>query len=234
MILNPFALGVPFVPTAIAGLLAWYKADALALADAASVSQWDDSSGSANHVVQATGANQPTYRANQLNGLPTIQFDGGDYLQKASFPLTSTYTLFTVVKTTGSGFMSVLDHDIDTPRIFLFRYNGASSFELSAWSSGGLATDSQAITGANYSIVAGVRRTLDVQVYVNGATNGLTASSGTPNTPGGHRFTVGGRGAANFLTGHVAEVLVYNSSLSDANRQSVQNYLGAKYGIAVS
>jgi hypothetical protein len=48
------------------------------------VSQWDDKSGNARHVIQATGANQPTTGANTQNGLNVLDFDGDDFLAKTS------------------------------------------------------------------------------------------------------------------------------------------------------
>ena len=36
-----------------------------------------------------------------------------------------------------------------------------------------------------------------------------------------------------FLDGEMAEVLIYNQDLPESNRNSVENYLGAKYGISV-
>jgi hypothetical protein len=38
------------------------------------VSQWNDKSGNARHVTQATAANQPTYQAAGLNSKPTLYF----------------------------------------------------------------------------------------------------------------------------------------------------------------
>lgn len=68
------------------GLLAWQHAKNITLADGAAVSQWDDSSGNAHHATQATGANQPTFRADAAStGYPAVQFDGtADFLSYAT------------------------------------------------------------------------------------------------------------------------------------------------------
>jgi hypothetical protein len=52
----------------------WARADSLALSDGAKVSSWTDESANADHLIQATGTNQPLYRASGLNGLPAIEF----------------------------------------------------------------------------------------------------------------------------------------------------------------
>jgi hypothetical protein len=59
-------------------LLVWYDAsDAASITHVAgAVSQWNDKSGNADHLVQATGANQPTYSATGLGGTqPSISFN---------------------------------------------------------------------------------------------------------------------------------------------------------------
>jgi hypothetical protein len=78
--------GGAFDPLSLSPAL-WLKADALALADAAAVSSWTDSSGNARHATQGTGANQPTYRTNIVNGKPVIRFDGStDHLVTPALP----------------------------------------------------------------------------------------------------------------------------------------------------
>ena len=42
------------------------------------VSQWNDKSGNARHVSQATAARQPTYTANGLNGKPVLTFNAAN------------------------------------------------------------------------------------------------------------------------------------------------------------
>lgn len=79
-------------PLTLPGLYAWYDAgwingfnQAPPAADAA-ISQWNDLSGNGRHAVQATGANQPLYRASSgPNGFPCVNFvDNTDTMQFAS------------------------------------------------------------------------------------------------------------------------------------------------------
>jgi hypothetical protein len=82
---------VPFYPTSVAGLYAWYDAsDASTLYDATSggslvaadgaVARWQDKSGSARHATQGTSGNRPLRKAGVQNGLGTLRFDGSDDL----------------------------------------------------------------------------------------------------------------------------------------------------------
>jgi hypothetical protein len=75
-----------WVPSDKAGLQLWLKADAITgLSDTDLVSSWVDSSGNARDAVQATTGNKPTYRTNQVNGLPSVVFTGTNITTTASF-----------------------------------------------------------------------------------------------------------------------------------------------------
>lgn len=60
------------------GLVLWLDAaDSATITEAAdAVSQWNDKSGLANHVLQGSGVSQPLTNQVTLNGLNGIQFDG--------------------------------------------------------------------------------------------------------------------------------------------------------------
>ena len=91
------------IPTDIAGLQAWFKADAgtSTTTDGVGISQWDDQSGNANHATQATGANQPLYKVGILNSLPVVRFDGSnDSLSCAASAALKPVSLFAVVQPT--------------------------------------------------------------------------------------------------------------------------------------
>ena len=90
-----------FTPASIAGLSAWYKADAgtSTTTDGAADSQWDDQSGNANHLSQATGAKQPVYKAAIQNGLPVLRHDNTDDGLFNSLAVPTTFSLFCVYST---------------------------------------------------------------------------------------------------------------------------------------
>jgi hypothetical protein len=66
-----------------ASLALWLDADdaSTITLNGSNVSQWDDKSGNARNATQGTAANQPTYLATGFNNKPTLQTDGGDFLQ---------------------------------------------------------------------------------------------------------------------------------------------------------
>jgi hypothetical protein len=71
-------------------LIGWYDAqDAASITQSSgAVSQWNDKSGKGNHVVQATGANQPSYSATGFDGTRPgiVAADANRHLSKASHP----------------------------------------------------------------------------------------------------------------------------------------------------
>lgn len=74
----------PIQPNAVTGLVAWYKADALAISNGNPVSSWTDSSGLGNHATQ-NGSSRPTFITNAINSLPVVRFDGSN--DNLGFPL---------------------------------------------------------------------------------------------------------------------------------------------------
>lgn len=79
----------------------------------------------------------------------------------------------------------------------------------------------------------------------NGGASGGATLTGSPFDNGsvsssnaGRNFTISGQGTATgastsaFFNGDIAEIIIYDSALSDTNRQAVENYLLAKWGIS--
>lgn len=107
---------VPFTPTSVTGLAAWWDAsDASTLYDATSggslvavdgaVARWNDKSGNARHATQATSGNRPLRKAAVQNGLGILRFDGTDFFDSADFADLTTgnaVTIFAVVKSSAA------------------------------------------------------------------------------------------------------------------------------------
>jgi len=232
---------IGFDPTAISGLKLWLRADVLALADGTAVSSWTDSSGLGNHATQETGANQPLFKTAILNGKPVIRFDGtNDRLD-----------------TSGSASLNFTE-----ATIFVVRNNQANPCALLIAQSGGTVNNAFIMYDKRiyHHSAPGVNKNLshqnspagffvqsgrfgvapaELELWLDGV--GSTQSNGTSGTPSD--YTVINRAATvgsmnppgpEKLNGDIAEIIVYDSALSEWNRKAVEQWLGQKYAITVA
>lgn len=235
-----------FSPTDVGGLQLWFDADAISgLADGDSVSQWDDLSGTDRHATQATSSRQPTYKAGIQNGRPIVRFDGGDAIQTAATQVVGadgTWSAFAVARRTGgSGVGSIVHHD-NTRTVATYvrvaqmlRSNSGSLESIAFNSSVSAFTDSAGAHGSGFFVGSAVHSTTQIEAFVNGTSNGATSTSGTAEVDTTHvalgAAVDGGQGPTAFLTGDIAEVIIYDSALSSTDRASVESYLSAKWGV---
>lgn len=224
-------------PKAISGLIQWSKADAIFQADNTALASWPDLSTANNPFEQATGGNQPTYRTNVVNGKPVVRFNGtsSKMLLQNNATIGGNYTIFVVTKTNANRQQNFIDGDGGSNRVFQFRYSADNNIQHIGFNTGGSPfTDSgPSFTGSNFNIMEAVRRMSDVEAYVNGATNGLTASTGT-NQSLSRKLTMGVYNVSEaYLDGDIAEVLYYNSALTNAQRRTIEEGLAAAYGIGI-
>lgn len=217
---------MPFSPTDIAGCKIWLKADALSLNDGDANGSWTDSSGLGNTPTQATAAAKPTHRTNILNGLPVERFDGGDRLT-ASFTLAQPVTVFVAGKRTGTGAQQFTDGAPGGGRMAVY-YNNATGL-LTIYAGGPGPIGGPALDTA-WHILTVIFNGASSSMRIDGGT-ATTASPGTA-SPGG--ITVGSFNGSitNALVGDIAELIYYDSVLSDANLDLVGYYLHDRYGLA--
>ncbi len=208
-------------PDQITGLKLWLKADAITgLNDGDAISSWVDSSGLSNNATQATGTKQPLYKTNIINGQPVVRFDGtDDFLGFTS--VTTIRTMFFVVKWTGAynDYAPLLGHPT------LFNVVGGAGDDLFEPT----ATSTNVLNGTG---------------YLNGVTTS-PSSMVKPTTMSILSFKTIGNVSAQYVTndrnaagrvwrGDFAEIIIYDSALSDTDRGAVETYLAAKYGFQVT
>ncbi|MDZ4183134.1 MAG: hypothetical protein U1B83_09675 [Candidatus Cloacimonadaceae bacterium] len=234
------------------GLQMWLDANALTgLNNNDPVSSWTDQSGNAKHAVQDTLALRPLYKTNIINGKPAIVFDGqtggtGDYLAiDGNIIVNTNYTIISVVKRTSSSPSSL--------HMFLGGSERAQNRNLHVgWRSNNTFTHAQYTNDYDMRVtnfaagdpanVITIRHssTLGNDTYINGALRGLNM-----NAASSARFThlSAWQGAAigryidgsinNRLNGWMAELIVYNRYLTEAERKAVESYLADKYALTV-
>lgn len=223
-------------PTTITGLKLWIKADAITgVSEGGSVSTWPDSSGNGYDVAQSTGGYQPVFRNSGMNERPAVDFDGSDDSMNNSSVLSNignaTGTVITVFEPQG-------DTQYGLTRI------GANTNGYGRYAgSGGGYTDDFRASGYRLSDYPAVMPTVGRHMLtVRSGSSDYVAyldriSQGGSNSPQwGLRstFEIGIDTFGNPLDGYISELLLFNSSLSDANRHDVENYLGNKYSISTS
>ena len=236
----------------------------IAAASGSAVMVWTNQSASpfagANATSQLIGsANAPTYvaAAPLFNGQPAVEFNGtsqgldlADSL--GSFLANSSYTTFAVMATAGpnttsswhavqvilannsnSIYLYSVDPWMDAPlNQYLEQYavqNGSAGNWAVINSTNGITNNTAYIlSAASAGTVAGGTR-----LYLNGAQN----DNATPEAAFSlsTNWTLGYQAnAAEYFHGQIAELMIYQGVLSEADRLAITAYLGAKYALAVS
>jgi len=217
------------------------------------VTNWADQSGNGNNVAQATVAQQPTYTTNVMNGMPSIWFDNvsttNDKMigpRAASLDGTTGYTFFMVTqpqhldgnaravvsKRNGvaaqESFMQFYYSsnefftDINTNA---YRYNTSCTFSNNTnymidQSYNGLASPQPLnITYTNSAVATTVSNTNYTAVPVNNSPLVIASTDSLDGRPFG---------------GCISEIIIFTTLLNNAQRWIVDNYLSAKYNIAIA
>lgn len=237
----PNGQAVETLPSAIL----WLRADAGVTQSSNAVSAWA-SQGSVAGVsaTQSTGAAKPTLVPGAIGGRPALRFDGGDYLElayNASLDPASALTLAVVCRSTTTSRVVVgrpyaATHTNPYFNWLIYHAGTATDVSLRVNASDVYVSNiAAAIPTANAWLApAGYIYTLDGsarKLRRNGAQVGVTQSGATITYTNNVGLRIGGNAVGGeALVGDIAEVMLFNSVLSDANIAIVERYFAAKYG----
>jgi hypothetical protein len=200
---------------------------ALWLSDTGSdLAQWDDLSGNGRHAVQATPASRPSIVSAALNGRQVRRFDGNDYLSTIGFAANySAKTIYIVQARASTGFRSPIGNRETsagwvirlTDTGGLFAHPGTSSnVSVVADSKSAAIISLQSNVSSMTLKIAGVSASVASGSYVSSANSLQIGADGRP---------------GEYYAGDIAEILVFPTELSTADRQAVETYLNAKWAI---
>lgn len=215
------------------GPLQWLKADHLSgLSDGNPITLWDDSSAN-NH--DAISTDSPIYKTGILNGLPVARFNGtSNFLTLLAMPAWAAAEVMIVIKL-------VADPPATIPKTGLWTFAqglanhypyidshiyenfasttrkdiGNPAANLAAWRIYGV-----------YSAPNDWAAYFDGALFYHTSTNSVAVFSG--NAALGKSVTAG---ITPYLNGDVAEYILWDRKLSDAERAAVVAYFQAKYGL---
>ena len=232
-LLRPRAAG-GFNPKTISGLLVWLDAnDSSSYTIATGVSQWRDKSGAGRNFSQATGNNQPIVSTVTQNGKAVLEFNGTSHqLQNGTnFLQIASCTLFGVYRRLGGAFGGVISSSGNadrSPGILIDNSQGVIRGYLNVSLAGTNVANSFHVTCGTVDNGASTIFINGTQTDTDAASNTLETSQSTTSI-GTYR-----QAAANFMNGYIGEILAYDRVLAASERQAVERYLGAKWGIAVA
>ena len=210
--------------TVAGGAAFWCKADSQAYGDGASVSSCADSAATPHNATSSGTA--PIYKANITpTGKPVIRFSGVGYLQTASFTLNQPSTLCGVYSR-AAGYSGGALWDGRNLNSASHYFQNATALGLYTNGDGTTNINGTVANDGKFHVVCSVINNPASAVYVDGVQI-ASGAAGTANMGG---VTIGASGSGTVkVTGDVAEVVVFASALSTANRQLVENYLTQKY-----
>ncbi len=191
------------------------------------VTAWADSTTGGVSFTQGTAALQPVLVTNAINGLPAVRFGSGARKRLVANKSVTARTVFIVSRTTGlpsAGLSGIWGQDGQDSGV---RHNNSTS-----WRHTGNGADGGDFSNGGQMYINGVAgfsfagKTLHVLTAVSTTDRAWTTALGDYWNSGSY---------LRYFIGEVGEVLVYNTVLSVADRQTVEAYLNAKWvtGFAV-
>ena len=234
---------VAAAPPVTIGLVLYLDADAIAgLNDDDPVPLWADLSGQGNDATQAIAANQPAYKAGILNGKPVVRFDGvDDFLDtnNVAFDFTAeSFTVLMVLRVDGIGaagknrIIGNAGNLVHGWEIALNQANTAVEF-LTHQAGTRQITASNPVNQDQWYSTTVVRSAADAVIYIDGTDDTVLAGTHIDPATSATNLRIGayafGPGGGFDFDGDIAEILIYNRALSNAERQEVEQYLGIKW-----
>lgn len=215
----------------------WLRADSLALSDGADIANWNDESGSANHMAQATVGQRPIFRTGRVNGMPVASFTDA-----ANSTMTGPDT--NINDQSNGSFFVVMAVTADTSARNIITFHGPQgrAFDLT---DGPPTSFIQGRNGVGYNFTSAFNFGLNnfvaigsVQVAaisVNEIWNGdektslglLFATYDTNGSGSNTNYISNGN-----LEADIAEILYFDAALSQTEQAKVFCYLNTKYNLA--
>lgn len=210
------------------GIVAWWRADVgVTATDSGFVTAWA-SADNVSRIAVAEGAARPSRFMNVINGRPAIRFNGQTAFMQGPelFPTSKDYTLYAVVRQSGlantnniiSGVWRAFWLNRDVPWVM------HSPDPQAPRSDRGIGVGVFAVIRIRY-----VEASRTVSIAVNNAT-GANAFAIPPNVD--NKILLGSYNFGSFLAGDIAEVLLYDRSLTEQEVQQTDADIHARYAIA--
>ena len=190
------------------------------------VATWYDQSGQGRHATQGTTANQPIYRA----GSKRVYFSGSPVflnLPSGTVPMNISYTFIArhgFNENSGGGIIGAGGNGNNTSQVNNFRLDGGNGY-WNYWWGNDSGPNANVLKAENTVVVRydGPTTSGTTFWFINGNAYGSSVRSGFNGFAGNE--AIGRTTASEFFQGPMYDVWVFASSLSDTDRNLIENRL---------
>ncbi|MSP62187.1 MAG: hypothetical protein EXR72_18015 [Myxococcales bacterium] len=218
------------IPRNVPGLLLWLRADVGVTTLLNRVISWKNQGMIANDAVQGRMVHQPLVVANVQNGLPAVRFDGNDQLDFDGSMLAATsYTLFVVEARDTAQVSLILSGTgiMNQNQNLVFGYTKTNEMMLAHWSND-LLVPVPPYINKTFEFESAL---FDVNVGRRLYRGGFLIGADARKEPLAKYAGAALGSTYSQFTGDIAEILIYTSALSDADRILIEQYLKKRYAL---
>ena len=203
------------------------------------IANWRDQSGNAYDFTQATASQQPLFKTQIQNGRSAVFFDGTLY-QLNSLATTEdiidndAFTMFLVVQYSRlvASSQPNVESVICDAASYWSVHSYATGIQCSNYDGSHDAVQQAGVIDTSY-LLTYRHDSGSIELALDGGAFASTASGNTALLTNTLRMGRGPLATTARFKGYILEIVVYDTVLSDGDRESVLGYLSLKYGISV-
>jgi len=222
----------------LSGMNAWYRSDTLLETSAGRVRRWRDLSGNENHLFQRNNADRPQLSASRFRDKPGVVFGGSEFITSfTGMPVDRDFTKVVVFKLADTTSENNLVSSATSPNgAHALWYGSSANAQLYRFGQNADPALSYAVSSA---ATAPNQITTLMSTYQRSTRRGrlyqdnvLRASGNAFRSNTEASLQLGAYNGFSFLSGEIAEVIIYDRQLVATERAALQNYLDARYKAA--
>ena len=187
------------------------------------ISKWIDKSFKTNSAIQPSNTHQPIFLEKQLNKLPVVSFEGSDSFSIVNEIKESEGSIFFIYSSseTGTG-GSILSSDLSGNLFYIQKGGATGPYQINTYVNAGFRFD----TGNGvYSLISNIFNSpTSLTVYKDKISKGTM----NPNISIDVKH-IGKRFDSVYMTGYIAEMIIFDQTLNEDERKTVEKYLTTKW-----
>lgn len=226
----------------IENLIAWWETtsersfSAAEAVNNSTVSSWNDinpKSLVAINMTQSNSSYKPIYKTNVMNGLPMLEFkSGANYFNITDGTVPhgdKNYTVFIVAKfgSCSSTCNILASGAASSSDLNSFQYTTSSV--KNNWNASSLTATAQVTSLHIYDFI--YSNASGRKIFIDGTQTASDSSSGRTSTNTSNYL--GSTSPATGIDGYIGEVIIFERSLKNEERKTVEKYLSRKWGVSV-